>query len=154
MSPRTVTIALPSVGVVADCNSGAMVASSHGAVSLQGPGQPLLSNRSAGGCSGLRLRGGDWSHVGRLGAFLALGDVELDGLAVLQRAAVLDGADVDEDVVAGLGLDEAVALVGVEPLHGANSHPACPPSVSSEVSTTPVLGGASGMDKLDCAAAK
>src|SRR5437867_9406013 len=49
------------------------------------------------------------------GALLALGDVELDGLAVLQRATVLDSAGVDEDVVAGLGLDEAVALVGVEP---------------------------------------
>jgi hypothetical protein len=38
------------------------------------------------------LLGGQRSHVGGLGAFLALGDVELDGLAVLQRATVLDGA--------------------------------------------------------------
>jgi hypothetical protein len=56
-----------------------------------------------------------------LGPFLALGDVELDGLAILQRVPVLDGAGMDEDVVARLGLDEAVALVGVEPLDGSNN---------------------------------
>src|SRR4029453_4783327 len=76
--------------------------------------------------AGAGLLCGDRPHVGRLGALLALGDVELDGLAVLERATVLDGAGVDEDVVAGLGLDEAVALVGVEPLHGSNSHAGCP----------------------------
>src|SRR5215216_3902809 len=83
------------------------------------------------------LLGGDRPHVGRLGAFLALGDVELDGLAVLQRGAVLDAAGMDEDVVAGLGRDEAVAAVGVEPLDGSNSHEVVPPSVVSEVSVTP-----------------
>jgi hypothetical protein len=33
---------------------------------------------------------------------------------------------VDEDVVARLGLDEPIALVGVEPLDGSNSHAGCP----------------------------
>ena len=41
------------------------------------------------------------------------------------------------DVVAGLGRDEAVATVGVEPLDGSNSHEVVPPSVVSEVSVTP-----------------
>jgi hypothetical protein len=58
------------------------------------------------------LWGGERSHVDGLGALLALGDVELDGLSLVQRATVLDGAGVDEHVVAVLGLDEAVALVG------------------------------------------
>src|SRR5215216_2900442 len=104
--------------------TGAMMASS-----LVCPCQRSLRRRG--------LLGGDRPHVGRLGAFLALADVELDGLAVLQRAAVLDAAGVDEDVVAGLGLDEAVAAVGVEPLDGSNSHEVVPPSVVSEVSVTP-----------------
>jgi anti-sigma regulatory factor (Ser/Thr protein kinase) len=70
------------------------------------------------------LLGLDRPHVGGLGALGALGHVELDGLALVQRAvaARLDGAEVHEDVLAGLRLDEAVALVGVEPLHGSNSH--------------------------------
>src|SRR5919107_2481427 len=42
-----------------------------------------------------------------------------------------------EDVLAGLGGDEAVALVGVEPLHGSNSHVLVPPSTMLEVSITP-----------------
>jgi hypothetical protein len=50
----------------------------------------------------------------------------------------------DEDVVAGLGLDEAVALVGVEPLDGSNGHAVVPPSVVSEVSVTPTPGGDGG----------
>src|SRR4029450_14108903 len=62
-----------------------------------------------------------------LGALLTLGDVELDRLAIVQRAIVLDGAGGHEHVGAGLGLDEAVALVGVEPLDGSTSHAACPP---------------------------
>ena len=59
--------------------------------------------------------GDDRAHVGGLGALAALSDVELHGLACFQPAAVLDSADVDEYVVAGLRLDEALALVGVEP---------------------------------------
>src|SRR5215218_1787050 len=40
-----------------------------------------------------------------------------------------------EHVVAGLGGDEAEALVGVEPFHGSNRHVLVPPSIVSEVST-------------------
>jgi hypothetical protein len=46
------------------------------------------------------------------GTLAALGDVELHCLAFFQPATFLDGADVDEYVVTGLRLNEAVALVG------------------------------------------
>jgi hypothetical protein len=49
----------------------------------------------------VRLLGGERSHVDGLGAFLALGDVELDGLPLVQRATVLDGAGVDEPTAPG-----------------------------------------------------
>src|SRR5918993_1266334 len=39
-----------------------------------------------------------------------------------------------EHVFAGLGGDEAVALLGVEPFHGSNRHVLVPPSAISEVS--------------------
>src|SRR5215213_6983387 len=42
-----------------------------------------------------------------------------------------------EHVFAGLGGDEAVALVGVEPLHGSNRHVLVPPSTVSEDRPTP-----------------
>src|SRR5215203_1653354 len=77
----------------------------------------------------VRLVGGRRSYVDGLGALLALGDVELDRLALVQGAIVLDGVGVHEHVGAGLGLDEAVALVGVEPLDGSTSHAACPPAL-------------------------
>jgi hypothetical protein len=48
--------------------------------------------------------GGERSHVGGLRALAALGDVELDGLAFFQPATFLDGTDLHEYVVAGLGL--------------------------------------------------
>jgi hypothetical protein len=50
----------------------------------------------------------------------------------------------DEDVVAGLGLDEAIALVGVEPLDGSNSHGVVPPSINLEVSITSRNDGTDG----------
>jgi hypothetical protein len=55
------------------------------------------------------LLGGERAHVGGLGTLAALGDIELNGLAFFQPATFLDGADVDEHVVARLGLDEAIA---------------------------------------------
>ena len=63
-------------------------------------------------------------HVGCLKALSSLLDVELDGLPFLQRlhATALQCGDVNEHVLALLGLDEAVSPVGVEPLDGA----ACP----------------------------
>src|SRR5512132_243724 len=42
-----------------------------------------------------------------------------------------------EDVLAGLGGDEAEAIFSVEPLHGSNSHGVVPPSIVLEVSITP-----------------
>src|SRR4029453_18553249 len=126
MSPRTVTTASPSDGVVADCNSGAMWWPPQVGSGWPGPTSPAAPRyRSRKSLRRWRLRG-DRSHVGGLGAFLALGDVELDGLAILQRATILDGADVDKDIVARLGPDEAVAAAGVEPLDGSNSHGGCP----------------------------
>src|SRR5262245_13578943 len=57
---------------------------------------------------------------------LAVGnDVEGDLLAFLQlvEAGALDRADVHEDILAAiLRLDESVALLGVEPLHGSLGH--------------------------------
>ena len=60
-----------------------------------------------------------------LAAVAAVDQLVLDRLVVLQalQAGGLDGGDVDEDVLATVsGLDEAVALLGVEPLDGALSH--------------------------------
>jgi hypothetical protein len=73
------------------------------------------------------LLGGDRAHVGGLGTLAALSDVELDGLACFQPVTFLDSADMDEHVVAGLRLDEALAHVGVEPLDGSGRHAAGPP---------------------------
>src|SRR4028118_1168974 len=54
----------------------------------------------------------------------AIDDLELDGLAVFEGlvAVGLDLRPVDEHVVLALDGDEAVALVSVEPLHGAAHH--------------------------------
>jgi hypothetical protein len=57
------------------------------------------------------LSGGERSHVGGLGTLAALGDLELDGLA-FQPAAFLDGTDLYEHVVAGLGLVKPWPLLG------------------------------------------
>src|SRR6266487_1233139 len=75
-------------------------------------------------------------YVGGLGALRPLGDVELDGLPLLERAVAgrLDRAEVHEDVRAGLRRNEAIALFGVEPLDGSDGHELVPPSVVSEVS--------------------
>src|ERR1044072_9714351 len=75
------------------------------------------SPRSAG-----RAEGAD---VLRLRALGALRDVELDLLVLVEGlvALRLDGRVVHEDVVAAVLLrNEAEALLGVEPLHGALSH--------------------------------
>src|SRR2546430_6075337 len=67
---------------------------------------------------------GDDPDVFRLGSLLALGDVELDLLSFFQAAVATAGdrAEVHEHVRAALDRDEAVALVAVEPLHGALCH--------------------------------
>src|SRR4051812_40486539 len=62
---------------------------------------------------------------GHLAAALIALQLEADLLAFVERAEArtLDGRDVHENVVAAVvGLDEAEALSGVEPLHGAGSH--------------------------------
>jgi hypothetical protein len=60
-----------------------------------------------------------------------------------------------EHVLAGLRGDKAVALVGVEPLHGSNSHVLVPPSIVSEVSTNADANtGSAARDKLDLRVAK
>ena len=57
-------------------------------------------------------------------AILARGDLELDGLALVEglEAVHLDLAVMDEQIVAVLARDEAVALVGVEPLNSTLCH--------------------------------
>src|SRR5215211_5141791 len=144
-------MAWPSEGVVADCNSGAMAASLLWS-DMVGDHHASRSSNQPDTIRQCLLVGHDRPHVGGLGALLALGDVELDGLAFFQRTVALDGADVHEHVVAGLGFDEAIALVGVEPLDGSNRHGACPPSGTLEESTTPTPGGASGKGqaRLSC----
>src|SRR4029453_2647590 len=60
----------------------------------------------------------------RLGALGALDDLEVDPLAPFEALVPvhLDGRVVDEDVLAAVDGDEAEALLGVEPLHGALCH--------------------------------
>src|SRR5262249_59258022 len=61
----------------------------------------------------------DDSNVLGFLALAARGDVELDALALLQRAVALalNRREVDEDVVRAFTLDEAVTLLGIEKLH-------------------------------------
>ena len=64
----------------------------------------------------LRLQAGD---VRRLQALGAGGHFEFNRLAFVQRFVPLrhDSGKVDENVLAGLALDESKALAGVKPLH-------------------------------------
>src|SRR5215472_8282629 len=59
-----------------------------------------------------------------LGSLLALGDVELDLLPLLQAAVAATGdrAEMHEHVRAALDRDEAIPLVAVEPPHSALRH--------------------------------
>src|SRR5919199_736492 len=68
-------------------------------------------------------RSGGADRVG-LRTLLALDDLEGDPLALVEAlvAVHLDGRVVDEDVLAAVDGDEAEALLGVEPLHGALCH--------------------------------
>src|SRR4051812_32959244 len=69
----------------------------------------------------LSSAGGDLVGLGALGA---LDDLEVDPLALFQALVPvhLDGRVVDEDVLTAVDGDEAEALLGVEPLHGALCH--------------------------------
>src|SRR5271166_2951171 len=64
----------------------------------------------------LRLQAGD---VRRLQALGAGGHFELNRLAFVQRFVTLrdDGGEMDENVLAGLALDESKAFAGVKPLY-------------------------------------
>src|SRR4051794_23453371 len=73
------------------------------------------------------------TDVLRLRALLALGDVELHPLVLVQAAVAvcLDRRVVDEDVSAAtVRGDEAEALFAVEPLHAALRHSLSPCQVS------------------------
>src|SRR3954466_14088926 len=65
--------------------------------------------------------GGDGVRLGTLGP---LDDLEVDPLALFEALVPvhLDGRVVDEDVLTAVDGDEAEALLGVEPLHGALCH--------------------------------
>src|SRR5262249_49576747 len=64
-------------------------------------------------------------------------DVELDALPLLQRAETVarDRAEVDENVLAGVVLDEAESLALVEPLHGALHSPTAASATTSAAIT-------------------
>src|SRR5262245_19816643 len=68
-----------------------------------------------------RTSGLDDRNVRRLQALLALNDLELDALSLLEGLVAVhrDGREVDENVLALSALDEAVALLVREPLDGA-----------------------------------
>src|SRR3954451_11555347 len=85
----------------------------------------LRSAGRAAGTPAARPRASDRADVLRLRALLALRGVELDALRLVQRpvAAAAEGGEVAEDVGApAVLLDEAEALLGVEPLHSALGH--------------------------------
>ena len=58
-------------------------------------------------------------YVGSLQALGATHDLELNGLALIERAIAvgLNRREMDENVLAALALDESKALAGVKPLH-------------------------------------
>jgi hypothetical protein len=84
------------------------------------------SNRAAGGCRRPEavLRESDDADVLGFLALSARGNVELDGLALVERAvaAALDVGVVHEDIIAIGAGDEAETLLGVEELDGTCSH--------------------------------
>src|SRR6516164_904066 len=88
------------------------------------PGAVLNAWRDVRPPSGGAVALADDLDVFRLGSLLALRDVELDLLPFLQAAvaATCDRAEVYEHIWAVPDLDEAVALVAVEPLHRALRH--------------------------------
>src|SRR5215213_912721 len=79
---------------------------------LEGTG-PRCCSRGSGAANRVGLR-----------TLLALDDLEADPLALVEAlvAVHLDGRVVDEDVLTAVDGDEAEALLGVEPLHGAKCH--------------------------------
>src|SRR4051812_7456458 len=82
----------------------------------------------AGPCSRFTRSGGCLcahpAHVGSLQALGALADIELHLLVLLQVAEprLLDGAEMYEYIRPAILGDEAVSLLGVEPLHHTSCH--------------------------------
>ena len=64
-----------------------------------------------------RLEGGDARRLEALGT---PGDLKFDGLPFVQRfvSIRLNRGEMDENVLAGLALDESKAFAGIKPLHG------------------------------------
>ena len=75
-----------------------------------------------------------------LGAFLTLGDLELDARTVVERLVTvhINRGEVDEDVLTTVDRDEAVALLAVEPLDSALCHCALPHSAVPASRSRPV----------------
>src|SRR6266851_5626535 len=80
--------------------------------------------RESGGPSSVPRGRLGFADVRRLQPLRAFGDFELDFVALGQalEALCLDGAVVDEDILAALDLDEAVPLRIVEPFDGTLCH--------------------------------
>src|SRR2546423_14906453 len=95
---------------------------------------------------------GDDAYLLRLRALLALRDFELDALPVLERlvAVHLDRREVDEHVLPPVDRDEAVALLAVEPLHGALCHGALPHFDVLGLPTTEPHPGAGAAARFRC----
>ena len=76
-------------------------------------------NGQAGYSLGSPDLGLEASHVRCLQTLGALGDLELNGLTFVQRLVSIrhDCREMDEDVFAGLALNEAKTLASIEPLY-------------------------------------
>ena len=81
--------------------------------------QHVAREKGRAGNSPARPRGLETGDVLGLQALGAFADLEFNRLAFVQRLVPLrlDGGKVDENVLAGLALDEPESLAGVEPLH-------------------------------------
>src|SRR4029077_18990101 len=113
-----------------------------------GPGRPAEPGRSvvpreARATSGLR----DHDHLVGLRAPVALRDLELDPLPLLEGAVAirLDRREMDENVLATVDGDEAVSLVRVKPLDGALSHSKQLPNCAR--ASSPALATAEPVDR-------
>src|SRR5215475_1148696 len=76
-------------------------------------------NRGEPACCSARPWRLEGSDVRSLQALGTLGDLELNGLTLVQRlvAVGLDRGEVHEDIFPGLALNEAISLAGIEPLN-------------------------------------
>src|SRR3712207_2848347 len=95
----------------------------------------MLASAGSGGAHGVGLR-----------TLLALDDLEGDPLALVETLVPvgLDGRVVHEDVLAAVDGDEAEALLGVEPLHGALDHGGAPRLTSRPRTPRDRAGAATG----------